>query len=229
MPNLRKSPSSRFNKQNGKGGHSANGALASPSLIVCDPAKLIPGSLYLFKTHFVKLVLFEKYQDEMCQFSMLRENEEPMRWSEARYFMGDFSVYEAFDTNGNPPIEVCEQFEWTVPKNWFDCFALARERQRQWFQQINGIPMTISPPVRSSSLMRKRQVESDASIPDVPPIPDHIKESTVTDHRYSYQSSVSSMSDLDSSVRREAIAKNLTNNPTVFHMNGSDKRLEVLH
>jgi hypothetical protein len=37
------------------------------------------------------------------------------------------------------------------------------------------------------------------------------------------------MSDLDSSVRREAIAKNLTNNPTVFHMNGSDKRLEVLH
>jgi hypothetical protein len=116
-----------------------------------------------------------------------------------------------------------------VPKNWFDCFALARERQRQWFQQINGIPMTISPPVRSSSLMRKRQVESDASIPDVPPIPDHIKESTVTDHRYSYQSSVSSMSDLDSSVRREAIAKNLTNNPTVFHMNGSDKRLEVLH
>ncbi|KAG2186920.1 hypothetical protein INT44_003147 [Umbelopsis vinacea] len=220
MPTLRKSPSSRFNKPP-KG---SSTTLEKPSLILCDATNLVPGSLYLFKTHFVKLVLFEKYEDEMCQFSMLRENEEPMRWSEARYFLGDFSVYEAFDTNGNPPIEVCEQLEWTVPKNWFDCFALARERQRHWFQQLNGGLTTISPPARSSSLRRKPVVVDAA--PDVPPIPGHLKEG---DRRYSYRSSMSSLSDLDSSVRRQAVGKGVVRNPTVFHMNGSDKQLEVIH
>jgi hypothetical protein len=110
-----------------------------------------------------------------------------------------------------------------VPKNWFDCFALARERQRHWFQQINGL-VTISPPARSSSLRRK-PVQVD-SVPDVPPIPGNLKEST--ERRYSYRSSMSSLSDLESSVRRQAFTKGVARNPTVFHMNGSDKQLEVI-
>lgn len=118
------------------------------------------------------------------------------------------------------------QLEWTVPKNWFDCFALARERQRQWFQQMNG-GSSITPPTRSSSL-RKKQADVD-SVPDVPPLPDHIKEAGLPNRRYSYQSSLSSLSDLNGSVRRQAIAKHIMGNPTVFHMNGSDKQLEMLH
>jgi hypothetical protein len=115
--------------------------------------------------------------------------------------------------------------EWTVPKNWFDCFALARERQREWFQELTG--PVIAPPTRSSSL-RKKPIHVD-TVPDVPAIPDHIREAGLSDRRYSYQSSMSSLSDLNGSVRRQAFAKNMVGSPTVFHMNGSDKQLEVLH
>lgn len=45
MPNLRKSPSSRFNKPSNSKSSTAGAAPAKPSLIVCDATKLVPGSL----------------------------------------------------------------------------------------------------------------------------------------------------------------------------------------
>lgn len=51
---------------------------AKPCFMIYHPVLLLIATVlfpvrYLFKTHFVKLVLFEKYEDEMCQFSMLRK------------------------------------------------------------------------------------------------------------------------------------------------------------
>lgn len=49
-----------------------------------EPETLEQGKLYLCKIRFVKLALFEGWNDDMCCFSLLREDATPMRWSEAR-------------------------------------------------------------------------------------------------------------------------------------------------
>ncbi|CEG71342.1 hypothetical protein RMATCC62417_07092 [Rhizopus microsporus] len=98
--------------------------------------QLQQGSLYIIKIKQVSLALFEGWNDDMCCFSILRSEVEPMRWSEARQLPGDFDIYDAFDECGNPPIHLWSRYLKTnVPSNWFYMFEEARLKQRAWFRE----------------------------------------------------------------------------------------------
>ncbi|RUS24839.1 hypothetical protein BC938DRAFT_473002 [Jimgerdemannia flammicorona] len=102
----------------------------------CDA--LQQGELYICKIKWVKLALFEGWNDDMCCFRLLREDASPMRWSEARYVVdrylpGEFIAYDAFDSLGNPPLSLWDRTLGTkVPRNWFEMFEEARRKQRVW-------------------------------------------------------------------------------------------------
>ncbi|OZJ02951.1 hypothetical protein BZG36_04614 [Bifiguratus adelaidae] len=109
------------------------------------PEDLMQGSLYLIKINQPKLALFEGWNDDMCCFSMLRDEHSPMRWSEARYLPGDFIAHEAFDGSGNPPLLTwSDLIRSEIPKNWFEMFEEGRRRQREW-SQSTGIPIVQGP------------------------------------------------------------------------------------
>ncbi|KAG2172026.1 hypothetical protein INT43_001503 [Umbelopsis isabellina] len=107
-----------------------------------DPEDLKQGQLYIVKISLVKLALFEGWQDDMCCWSVLRDESKPMRWSEARYLPGDFFAYEAFDEAGNPPVYIWQRLLNTdIPANWFSMFEEARRKQREWasgFDQVQS-------------------------------------------------------------------------------------------
>ncbi|KAI9280788.1 hypothetical protein BY458DRAFT_500373 [Sporodiniella umbellata] len=104
------------------------------SMIAYD--QLEQGALYIIKIKQVSLALFEGWNDDMCCFSILRSELEPMRWSETRQLPGDFDVYSAFDEHGNPPIHLWSRYlKTTLPANWFCMFEQSRQRQRLWIRQ----------------------------------------------------------------------------------------------
>lgn len=105
-----------------------------PMINQLDTDSLRQGQLYLIRVRMVKLALFEGWNDDSCLvFSILRDEHTPMRWSEGKYLAGDFDVYEAFDSDGNPPIWIWRKFLNTdIPKNWFFMFEEARRRQSDW-------------------------------------------------------------------------------------------------
>jgi len=105
-----------------------------PMINQLDSDSLRQGQLYLIRVRMVKLALFEGWNDDSCLvFSILRDESTPMRWSEGKYLAGDFDVYEAFDSDGNPPIWIWKRFLNTeIPKNWFHMFEEARRRQSDW-------------------------------------------------------------------------------------------------
>ncbi|KAI8644640.1 hypothetical protein BD408DRAFT_413027 [Parasitella parasitica] len=91
------------------------------------------GALYIIKIKQVSLALFEGWNDDMCCFSILRSEVEPLRWSDARQLPGDFDIYNAFDECGNPPIHLWSRYlRVGVPSNWFSIFEEAKRKQRQW-------------------------------------------------------------------------------------------------
>ncbi|KAG1470358.1 hypothetical protein G6F56_002730 [Rhizopus delemar] len=98
--------------------------------------QLQPGSLYITKVKQVSLALFEGWDDDMCCFSILRSEVEPMRWSETRQLPGDFDIYNAFDEYGNPPIHLWSRYlKTSLPANWFYMFEEARQKQRTWLNK----------------------------------------------------------------------------------------------
>ncbi|KAI9258239.1 hypothetical protein BY458DRAFT_283653 [Sporodiniella umbellata] len=98
--------------------------------------QLQQGSLYILKIKKVTLALFEGWDDEMCCFSILRADADPMRWSETRQLIEDFDAYDAFDSYGNPPIHLWSRYLRTnAPMNWFCMFEEARRKQRTWLSQ----------------------------------------------------------------------------------------------
>ncbi|RUS21330.1 hypothetical protein BC937DRAFT_93013 [Endogone sp. FLAS-F59071] len=100
---------------------------------ILESENLVQGTLYIVKINLVKLALFEGWNDDMCCFSLLREDSNPMRWSDARYLPGEFVAYEAFDPMGNPPMYLWDKvLKSRVPKNWFDMYEEARRKQRDW-------------------------------------------------------------------------------------------------
>ncbi|KAG2210219.1 hypothetical protein INT47_003204 [Mucor saturninus] len=95
--------------------------------------QLQQGSLYIIKIKQVSLAMFEGWNDDMCCFSILRSEVEPLRWSEARQLPGDFDIYDAFDECGNPPIHLWARYlKVNVPSNWFCMFEEAKRKQREW-------------------------------------------------------------------------------------------------
>ncbi|RUS34670.1 hypothetical protein BC938DRAFT_479190 [Jimgerdemannia flammicorona] len=127
-----------------------------------EPEDLQQGKLYLLKINSVKLALFEGWNDDMCCFNLLREDAVPMRWSEARYLPGDFSAFDAFDSTGNPSIEMWRKsLRYPVPQNWFGMFEEARRKQRVW---ANGGDDDALPVVGSEH-------DVPYTIPPLPPTP----------------------------------------------------------
>jgi len=112
----------------------ANPSPPGPTINQLDTDSLRQGQLYLIRVRMVKLALFEGWNDDSCLvFSILRDEHTPMRWSEGKYLAGDFDIYEAFDSNGNPPVWIWKDFLGTeIPKNWFNMFEEARRRQSDW-------------------------------------------------------------------------------------------------
>ncbi|KAG2229357.1 hypothetical protein INT48_004064, partial [Thamnidium elegans] len=95
--------------------------------------QLQQGALYIIKIKQVSLAMFEGWNDDMCCFSILRSEVEPLRWSDARQLPGDFDIYDAFDECGNPPIHLWSKYlKVLVPRNWFCMFEEAKRRQRDW-------------------------------------------------------------------------------------------------
>ncbi|RCI05085.1 hypothetical protein CU098_003742, partial [Rhizopus stolonifer] len=75
------------------------------------------------------------WNDDMCCFSVLRAEVDPLRWSSARQLPGDFDAFEAFDEAGNPPIHLWPRYlKVSVPSNWFCMFEEAKRKQREWIQ-----------------------------------------------------------------------------------------------
>jgi len=112
----------------------AAAAAAIPILNMLDVDSLRQGQLYLLRSRMVKLALFEGWNDDACLvFSVLREEANPMCWSEVKYLAGDFDAFEAFGPDGNPPI-----WNWklalgtNLPHHWFRMFEEARRRQSDW-------------------------------------------------------------------------------------------------
>jgi len=95
--------------------------------------ELKQGSVYILKMDSAKIALFEGWNDELCTFSILRNEMNPMRWSEARFLPEGFSAFAAFDLHGNPPITDWKKIlKAKIPLNWFEMFEDARRRQRDW-------------------------------------------------------------------------------------------------
>ncbi|RUP46164.1 hypothetical protein BC936DRAFT_147274 [Jimgerdemannia flammicorona] len=112
-----------------------------------DPDSLQQGELYICKIKLVKLALFEGWNDDMCCFSLLREESTPMRWSEARYLPGEFSAFEAFDPMGNPKLSLWENMHKPrISGNWFEKFEEARRKQRVWIAGIDRDDVDLVPP-----------------------------------------------------------------------------------
>ncbi|CAO3618327.1 unnamed protein product [Cunninghamella echinulata] len=77
----------------------------------------------------------------MCCFAVLRSENTPMRWSQARYLPGDFDAFDAFDEAGNPPVHLWTRYlRVDVPINWFTIFEEARRKQREWAAHVLGHP-----------------------------------------------------------------------------------------
>ncbi|KAI8883016.1 hypothetical protein K501DRAFT_333641 [Backusella circina FSU 941] len=113
--------------------------------------RLQQGSIYIIKVKQVSVGMFEGWNDDMCCFSILRSDVEPMRWSEARQLPGDFDLYDAFDECGNPPIHLWTRYlKVGIPSNWFSIFEEAKRKQREWSMQQQGYNMRHSlqdPPI----------------------------------------------------------------------------------
>lgn len=112
----------------------AAAAAAVPTINKLDVDSLRQGQLYLLRSRMVKLALFEGWNDDACLvFSVLREEANPMCWSEVKYLAGDFDAFEAFSPDGNPPIWVWKRVLGTdLPHHWFRMFEEARRRQSDW-------------------------------------------------------------------------------------------------
>lgn len=112
----------------------AAAAASAPVMNQLDVDSLRQGQLYLLRSRMVKLALFEGWNDDACLvFSVLREEASPMCWSEVKYLAGDFDAFDAFDTDGNPPIWVWKRALGTeLPHHWFRMFEEARRRQSDW-------------------------------------------------------------------------------------------------
>ncbi|KAI9304658.1 hypothetical protein BJ944DRAFT_288467 [Cunninghamella echinulata] len=99
------------------------------------------GALYIIKIHHVSVGLFQGWNDDMCCFAVLRSENTPMRWSQARYLPGDFDAFDAFDEAGNPPVHLWTRYlRVDVPINWFTIFEEARRKQREWTAHVLGHP-----------------------------------------------------------------------------------------
>ncbi|KAF1803502.1 hypothetical protein V8B55DRAFT_1506074 [Mucor lusitanicus] len=117
--------------------------------------KLQQGALYIIKIKQVSLAMFEGWNDDMCCFSILRSEVEPLRWSEARQLPGDFDIYNAFDECGNPPIHLWSRYLRTsVPSNWFSMFEEAKRKQRNWAMHQEHLH-------RQSLIQQKQEQEQD--------------------------------------------------------------------
>ncbi|ORZ15617.1 hypothetical protein BCR42DRAFT_491663 [Absidia repens] len=106
-------------------------ALWEGTLQPLDHEDLKQGALYIIKIHHVSVGLFQGWNDDMCCFAVLRSENIPMRWSQARYLPGDYDAYDAFDEAGNPPVHLWTRYlRVEVPINWFAIFEEARRKQR---------------------------------------------------------------------------------------------------
>ncbi|ORZ16307.1 hypothetical protein BCR42DRAFT_414771 [Absidia repens] len=114
-------------------------ALWEGSLQPLEHEDLKQGALYIIKIHRVSVGLFQGWNDDMCCFTVLRSENEPLRWSHARYLPGDFDAFDAFDEAGNPPVHLWTRFlHVDVPVNWFVIFEEARRKQREWTAHVFG-------------------------------------------------------------------------------------------
>ncbi|SAL95768.1 hypothetical protein [Absidia glauca] len=112
-------------------------ALWEGTLQPLDHEDLKQGALYIIKIHHVSVGLFQGWNDDMCCFAVLRSENTPMRWSQARYLPGDFDAFDAFDEAGNPPVHLWTRYlRVEVPINWFAIFEEARRKQREWATHI---------------------------------------------------------------------------------------------
>ncbi|SAL96508.1 hypothetical protein [Absidia glauca] len=114
-------------------------ALWEGSLEPLEHEDLKQGALYIIKIHHVSVGLFQGWNDDMCCFAVLRSENVPMRWSQARYLPGDYDAYDAFDEAGNPPVHLWTRYlRVEVPINWFAIFEEARRKQREWTTHVLG-------------------------------------------------------------------------------------------
>ncbi|CAO3584508.1 unnamed protein product [Absidia cylindrospora] len=114
-------------------------ALWEGTLQPLDHEDLKQGALYIIKIHHVSVGLFQGWNDDMCCFAVLRSENIPMRWSQARYLPGDYDAYDAFDEAGNPPVHLWTRYlRVEVPINWFAIFEEARRKQREWTTHVFG-------------------------------------------------------------------------------------------
>ncbi|GAA5805249.1 hypothetical protein HPULCUR_010763 [Helicostylum pulchrum] len=136
--------------------------------------QLQQGGLYIIKIKQVSVAMFEGWNDDMCCFSILRSEVEPLRWSDARQLPGDFDIYDAFDECGNPPIHLwSKNLKVLVPRNWFCMFEEAKRRQRDWHMRQQQ--------QQQQQLIRRSMVqEHDQNGYYYPPVPEQDPSTTVT-------------------------------------------------
>ncbi|OZJ04216.1 hypothetical protein BZG36_02950 [Bifiguratus adelaidae] len=109
-----------------------------PSL---EPERLIQGRLFLLKLRRITFGLFEGWDDDMCCFSVLREDSGPLRWSAARYVPLTFNAYPSFDSFGNPLLDLWQHIlKKPLPENWRRLVDESRRREAFWweFQTLRG-------------------------------------------------------------------------------------------
>ncbi|KAI9488721.1 hypothetical protein BDB00DRAFT_32380 [Zychaea mexicana] len=125
--------------KNKKSGRRASSSAFSSSPDEIPPYALEPGRSYLLKVSSgAHISLFQGVEDDgLFKFSVLRHHVDeivvPRRWLEARYLVGDFHAYCAFDEYFNPRVDF-----------WYDLLILAaaatdssNEHQQQLKQQVS--------------------------------------------------------------------------------------------